>query len=162
MKHLIFAVLLLQGIALSAQAISPTCIRSVQEYSEKSPELPTVLQKLPTMLVTDSMLVTAGIKIRAAGDKLKLEGYVWKPGEILVNDGYIEKACFDGTSMKVTLENGTTYDAKVKNDESVSIQGFNFDKSSEYKFAGIVEKIKKAQATRSSNSSSGSGTSGVQ
>jgi hypothetical protein len=163
MKYLIFAVFVLQGIALSAHAVSNTCIQSVQEYSEKSSNLPPVLQKLPAMLVTDGLLVTAGIKIRAAGDKLKLEGYVWKPGEILINDGYIQKACFDGASMKVTLENGTTYDAKVKNEESVSIQGVSFDKSTEYKFAGIVEKIKKAQSSRSSTSSSGSsGTSGVQ
>lgn len=53
----------------------------------------------------------------------------------------------------MTLENGTTYAAKVKGDQSVSIQGVTFDRSSESKFAGIVEKVKDAQAKKTGVSS---------
>ncbi len=149
-----FLVGLLFSISLFA---ADTCVSTASEFAEKSSSLPTFVQKLPTMLTTDGFLVTAGLKIRTVGEKLKLEGYVWKPGEILIDDGYISKACYDGKVLNVTLENGTTYAAKVKGDSSVSIQGVTFEKSSESKFAGIVEKVKDAQSKKTGTANVQSG-----
>lgn len=132
-----------------------TCISNAAEFAEKSASLPAVVQKLPALLTADGFFVTAGLKIRVAGDKLKLEGYVWKPGEIIVDDGYISKACYDGKVLNVTLENGTSYSAKIKNEKSVSIQGVTFDQASEAKFAGIVKKIKDSRAERTASTQSG-------
>ena len=154
MTRIIFAVFALQGLCLPALAAF-TCVKTPSEYNEKNSELPAFLQKLPAMMVTDSMLVTAGLKLKAAGDRLKLEGYVWKPNEVIINDAYIKNACFDGKSLKVTLDNDKIYDAKL-GDKAVKIDGFQFDESSEYKFAGVVEKIKAEQKKRNSRSSSDS------
>ncbi|MDG0814987.1 hypothetical protein [Bdellovibrio svalbardensis] len=149
---------ILVGFLFSISAIAAdTCVSTATEFAAKSASFPQVIQKLPAMLTTDGFLVTAGLKIRTVGEKLKLEGYVWKPGEISVDDGYVTKACFDGKILNVTLENGTTYAAKVNGEKSVSIQGVDFDRSSEAKFAGIVEKIKEAQAKKSRNSNSQAG-----
>ena len=142
---------LVSNVAIAADV----CVSNASEFSSQSANLPQVVQKLPAMLVTDGFLVTAGLKIRTAGDKLKLEGYVWKPGEIIVDDAYISKACFDGKNFDVTLESGKSYSVKVKGDKSVSIQGVTFDKSSESKFASIVERIKAEQTKRTGVSSSG-------
>lgn len=144
------------AFSVTANAAS-TCIQNAAEHAEKNASLPAFVQKLPAMLVTDGFLVTAGLKIRIAGNKLKLEGSVWKPGEVLKDDCYISKACYDGETLKVTLENGKSYEAKVKNEESVSIQGITFDKSSESKFAGVIDKIQKAQAKKAENAKSTSG-----
>ena len=154
--------LLLGGVLLSTKLLAAdVCVSNTAEFAAQAKNLPSVVQQLPTMLTTDGFLVTAGLKIRAAGDKLKMEGYVWKPGDIYTDDAYIKQACFDGVNFNVTLEHGKSYAAKIKGDKSVSIQGITFEKSSDAKFAGIIEKVKGAIEKKTGVGSGSSGNAGV-
>lgn len=154
--HRLLASFLL-GIFVSPAAYAETCVTSSADFEAKKSDFPPIVQHLPAMLTADSMFVTAGLKIRAVGAKLKLEGYVWKPGDIYSDDGYLKKVCYDGKTFKVTLENGKTYDARVQSSRAVSIQGVTFKKSSDAEFAGIVQKIRKAQGGSAKAISSGNG-----
>lgn len=142
---LIFKVALVLLVFQSVWA-EEKCVTSPSELSAQEKYFPEVIQPLPTMLIIDSLFVTAGIKIGTAGGKLKLEGHVWKMGNIYVDDAYLKKVCYDGEILKVTLENGKTYDVKAKSSSTVSIQGATFKRSSDSEFAGIVQKIRKAQS----------------
>lgn len=122
------------------------CATSPSELMAQEKYFPDVIQPLPTMLIIDSIFVTAGIKIGVSGGKLKLEGHVWKLGSIYIDDAYLKKVCYDGETIKVTLENGKTYDVKAKSSTTVSIQGATFKRSSDSEFAGIIQKIRKAQS----------------
>lgn len=155
--HRLIASFLLGIFVVPAAFAVETCVTSSADFEAKKSEFPSIVQQLPAMLTADSMFVTAGLKIRSAGAKLKLEGYVWKPGDIYTDDGYLKKVCFDGSSFKVTLENGKTYSAQVKGSRSVSIQGVTFKKSSDAEFAGIVQKIRKAQGGSTKTTSNGNG-----
>lgn len=131
---------------LSAKQVwaEAVCVSSFSEYEQQKNKLPKVLQELPTLLTVDSFLVTAALKIRPAGEKLKLEGYVWQPGSIYADDGYIKSACYENDVLKVTLDNGKTYEGKVGTEKAVEIKGFKFKQSTERQFASIVEKVRKA------------------
>lgn len=154
----IFFILAL-GIIQSAQAV---CVNTLAEYEAQKKNFPTVLQSLPCFLAVDKTLVTAGLKIRAAGDRLKLEGAVWKAfGVIEVDDPYILNACFENDTLVVKLENGKSYKAKITSDSSVEIQGFRFDKTSEPAFAQIVNKVKAAKSEKTTDSSQKSRRSGA-
>ncbi|WP_415063546.1 hypothetical protein [Bdellovibrio sp.] len=138
--------LLFIALSLTSQFCkAETCVTTASEFEQKKDQLPKIFQNLPVMLTTDSWLLTAGLEIRTVGPKIKLEGHVWKPSEIYSDDSYVKKICYDGTNFNVTLENGKSYDVKIKS-EGVSISGFSFEKSSASTFAGIVEKVKKAQS----------------
>ncbi|GEM_PF-2142271 len=133
------------GLSFSSGAwAAETCVSSASDFEQKKDQFPQIVQQLPVMLTTDGMWATAGLKIRTVGDKLKLEGYVWKVGGIYADDGYLRKVCYNGSTFKVTLENGKTYEAVVKSNRTVAIQGVTFKKSSSSEFASIVEKVKKA------------------
>lgn len=133
--------LMISAAQANAEAI---CVSSFSEFNEQKGKLPNVIQELPTMLTVDSFIVTAALKIRPAGDRLKLEGYVWQPGSIYADDGYIQSACYENDILKVTLENGKTYEGKVSKDKAVEIRGFKFKHSTERQFASIVEKVRRA------------------
>lgn len=139
-----FGLSLLPLLFISLTHATPqTCISSTSEYTAQKDKLPSVFHELPVMLTTDSFLVTAALKIRTVGDRIKLEGHVWKPSEIYSDDSYVKTICYGGDSFKVTLENGQSYNAQMK-DSDVSISGFTFKKNTDSGFAGIVEKVKGA------------------
>lgn len=150
MKTGIYLIAILLGVLVSSTGYAEqTCVSSVSEFNAQSSKFPAAVQPLPALLATDGMFVTAGLKIKAVGDKLKLEGYVWQPGDIYVDDVYVSKACFDGKTFDITMENGKTYSAKVKGKDAVSIQGVTFEKSNEKKFASIVNKVTDALSKKS-------------
>lgn len=133
------------------------CFSSTAEFESKKSEFPAVIRKLPVLLTANNFLVTAGLQIKTVDAKLKLEGSVWKPGEIYSDDSYIKKVCCEDELLKVTLENGKTYEVKVKNEAAVSIQGVTFKKSTAAEFAGILEKVKDAESKRNGNVNNSSG-----
>lgn len=141
-KHAVFALFTLASTT-TAWA-EPICVSSVSEHQKQKDNLPAILQELPTLLTVDSFFLTAGLKIRPVGDKLKLEGYVWQPGDIYADDGYIKSACYENMILKVTLDNGKTYEGKVGVDKAIEIKGFKFKQSTDRQFANIVEKVRKA------------------
>lgn len=133
------------------------CFSSVAEFESKKSDMPVVIRKLPVLFTANNFLVTAGLQIKVVDSKLKLEGSIWKPGEIYSDDSYIKNVCFEDDVLKVTLENGKTYEARVKNDSAVSIQGMTFKKSTAVEFAGILEKVKDAESKRNGNARNASG-----
>ena len=135
-------ILSLIGMAPSAFADN-VCMSSAADYSANKSKLPAVFQNLPVTLTTNSWKATAGLKIRLAGSRLKLEGHVWSVTDLYSDDAYIKQICYDGSNFKVTLDNGKSYTAEVSGN-SVSIKGATFQKSSDAQFAGIVEKVKGA------------------
>ncbi|MEK2644049.1 hypothetical protein [Bdellovibrio sp. BCCA] len=155
--HLLTFGFFLTSLFSQMSVAAETCVTSATDFEAKKSDFPAIVQQLPVMLTADTMFVTAGLKIRTVGSKLKMEGYIWKPGDIYTDDGYLKKVCFDGSNFKVTLENGKTYSAEVKGSRSVSIQGQTFKKSSDAEFAGIVQKIRKAQggSTKTAGDASG-------
>lgn len=145
MVFLMRAILAICILASTQQARAEAiCVSSLSEHARHKSKLPNVLQELPTLLTVDSFFLTAGLKIRPVGEKLKLEGYVWQPGDIYADDGYIRSACYENNVLKVTLDNGKTYEGKVNTDKAIEIKGFKFKQSTERQFANIVEKVRKA------------------
>ena len=161
-RNLLLLMLIFGSLTAGAQEL---CVRTWAEFEAAKEKLPKVMQKAPLLLVADSMLVTSAIKIRQAGERLKLEGHVWIPGSIYTDEGYIDRVCIQEkeecakksfsskkscekkTSAVVVLDSGGSYTTKILSDRELEVTTSDgtskFALGSATQFAGIVEKIKK-------------------
>lgn len=134
-----------------------TCISSVSDFNNNKSSFPPAFQSLPVMFTADNNAVMAGLKIRPAGDKIKLEGSVWSILKTYKDDSYVKKLCINGSNLKVTLDNGKSYNVKV-NANSAIISGQEFKKTSAAAYSTIIQKIKVGTGEMSVKASASSGT----
>lgn len=160
-------------ITLTASiSYSETCFRNADEYAKTEKNLPKIFQNLPLMFTAENQSilffdVSAAIKIeKSASGQLKLQGHIRKDDDLEIDESTISKACFDGSTMKITVLSGSSYNVEVDK-QNVEIKGLRLQRAvSDRSYNTVISKLKQGipGLTASSNTKGDSGTNqkGVQ
>lgn len=137
-KYILLASLSLPVFSFAA----PICAKSVKEFDQQKKQFPALFQELPALFTIDKFVAKGGVRVRAVGDKFKMEGSVDTLKGFYNDDSYIKLICVEGSKVFLTFENNKIQEVTVKGN-TASIEGADFTKSTPDEFARLVNKARK-------------------
>lgn len=93
----------------STTAAHGVCFQDAASYNEVKKQLPSLLQKLPLIIGTETKNVAVAVKIQKQGEKFLFQGG-GRLGNFpqLGNPTFLKEACVKGDLVTITLANGKT------------------------------------------------------
>jgi hypothetical protein len=133
-----------------------TCITNSAELEAKKADFPNFLFERPPPKFTKGSYPASTLSFKVVNGKILGEAILkWGLGATSKANGYVTKlCCTNGSKLTVALEVGTSDDSdekkftvNVKNDNTINVDGDDFQKLTAARSAGVLNNPKKVQET---------------